>query len=560
VNRWNQRFGRQAYRELLGASPRIALVNEMSFSSGMVDVYAEAGYAAIMMDRDNVRLALDLDERPIADTPTHAIGSAGATLPVLWADSVMFQRLQRVVHGDITMQEYLGYVRQRVEGDGVPLPIYANDAEIFDYRPGRFAAESRLHASGEWSRMREVFERLTNEQQLQWLGPSAVLDLQEATQARRPAVLSSVTQPLPVKKQTKYNINRWAVAGRDNLWLNSQCHRVHAQLVASGESSPEQWRNLAELWASDLRTHITESRWAAAVSRIAQALPDAQPLTTRVASGKTSRDAIAEIRSDSEGIVWSVETPSTRLQVNLRRGLTINELGFASQQFAPLIGTLGQGYFSTIELGADFYSGGVLMELPVERRRITDLDWVSPDVNRDGDEIVMTAELPLKAGPLRKTVAVNTKNETVRLGYDFPGWPRPLGFVRVGVLTMIPEAFTLPLMVSCVNGGASAETFLIDRDVDHGAASSLLVSSRSAFGATTGRVSIVDANGRGFEVQWDPAVCAAVPMLKHQGAGNRHLTRLFFSLTELDDTSRPGGRLLPFEFTITPVTPRAPIV
>src|SRR5687767_14007246 len=74
VNYWNQRLGLEAYRQLLGVTPRLALVNEMAFSTGMVDVYAEAGYTGIVMDRDNVRLALGLSHAPLSATPTHALG------------------------------------------------------------------------------------------------------------------------------------------------------------------------------------------------------------------------------------------------------------------------------------------------------------------------------------------------------------------------------------------------------------------------------------------------------------------------------------------------------
>src|SRR3989338_3694174 len=36
VNRWNQKLGIEAYRQRLGVTPRLALVNEMAFSTGML--------------------------------------------------------------------------------------------------------------------------------------------------------------------------------------------------------------------------------------------------------------------------------------------------------------------------------------------------------------------------------------------------------------------------------------------------------------------------------------------------------------------------------------------
>ena len=144
------------------------------------------------------------------------------------------------------------------------------------------------------------------------------------------------------------------------------------------------------------------------------------------------------------------------------------------------------------------------------------------------------------------------------LGYSYTGGPirpiplTPIGIVRVGQLTLCADAFIAPLAVSCTNGGRESESFAVDHAVEHGRAASLLVSSTSAFGATDGRLAIHDANGRGFAATWNPARCAAVPMFTHQPCGARALTRLVFSLCEFDDTSRAGGRLLPFDYELRP--------
>lgn len=556
VNVWNQRLGLAAYADMLGARPELALVNELAFSSGLVDVYAEAGYAGIIMDRDNVRLALGLNGAPINAAPTHAVGVEGRELPVLWSDSILFQRLQRVVHGDIPMAEYLNYVRLRAARDGMPLPVYCNDVEIFDYRPGRFEAESRLHPEGEWERLRRVCARLTDELLMQWLSPGQALKRQEGTNAPRPARLSSISQPVPVKKQAKYNINRWAVTGRDNLWLNTACHRLR-QAMSTVDTLPDDWRELCELWASDLRTHITQDRWDAAQERLASAsarLDAPLPGGAREVPKATTDELPPDIRveQDEEGLLWTITAPTACMVLNARRGLAITSLGFRSHGYTPLLGTLPQGYFSTIELGADFYSGGVLIEIPGERTRVTDLEWVTPELRMQGRELIVRTLVPLSRGSLCKIIRLDLESERLRIFYEFHDFPRPLGIVRVGIFTLLPEAVTLPLSVSCVNGGAKEETFVVDREVNHGQAASALVSSTAAFGATDGRLRISDASGRGLCFRWNPADCAASPMLKHLRAQDRHLTRLSFSLCELDDTSKPGGRLLPFEVELRP--------
>ena len=97
------------------------------------------------MDRDNVRLALGIEDRPVGDAPTHAVGPGGNVLPVLWSDSILFQKMQHFAHGDVRQSDYLDYLHGRIESGERLLPLYMNDAEVFDYRPGRFGSESRLH-------------------------------------------------------------------------------------------------------------------------------------------------------------------------------------------------------------------------------------------------------------------------------------------------------------------------------------------------------------------------------------------------------------------------------
>jgi hypothetical protein len=557
VNRWNQKLGLDAYRKMLGVTPKLALVNEMAFSTGMVGVYAEAGYQGIVMDRDNVRLALNLDHAPLSATPTHALGCGDRSLPVLWSDSILFQRLQRVVHGDIPVAEYMAYVKQRIDQDDGVLPVYCNDAEIFDYRPGRFTAESRLHQEGEWERFNRVCTLLQMDLSLDWLSPSKALETQTATLRQNIQQLTSVSQPIPVKKQAKYNINRWAVTGRDDLWLNTLCHQIHQALVQN-DADNHDWQELCELWASDLRTHITFDRWTETVEQVSRlslrlgidkgdehVLPSQRLSDIRLPEG-------VQIDQDEEGILWTIKTPHVRLVLNARRGLAIKSLAFKLHDYEPVVGTLPQGYFSSIDLGADFYSGGVIIEIPGERARVTDLEWVKPYIQQNGSEILITTTVSLDHGILKKTLILDVESERIQLKYDFDQWNRPLGIVRVGIFTLLPESFSTPLIVSCVNGGQEAELFPLDQIVNHGRAASTLVSSTAAFGATDGRITISDAKGRSLIMTWNPAVCAAIPMLQHQHSQDRYLTRLLFSLCELDDTSRIGGRLMPFTVMLSP--------
>jgi hypothetical protein len=555
VNRWNQKLGLEAYSSILGRRPRLALVNEMAFSSSLVNIYLESGYEGIIMDRDNVRMALGLDYKPLSAVPTHALGHGNAALPVLWSDSNLFQRLQRAVHGDIPLNDYFAYVSRRKATDGCVLPIYCNDAEVFDYRPGRFTNETRLHPEGEWKRLDRLCAGLVEEACIQWVSPTAALAANLQMRPEQKSQMSSSRQPVPVKKQAKYNINRWSLTGRDNLWLNACCHRRHQTLLRNDEQSAEPWRELCELWASDLRTHITESRWKDVLLKVAHLNPSsALPHVSDASDVRCeSLPPSVECHLDEEGIFQTITTAGCRLTLNLRRGLAIQSLAFRSHEFVPVIGTLEQGFFETIELGADFYSGGVLIEIPGERRRLTDLEWTTPELKSADNKLIVTGSLPMGSGKLVKRIEIDLTAENLALSYEFHGMERPLGIVRVGILTLLPSAWQEPLEVVTWLGGSEPERFHCEDGVWHGAPVSMLISSSSALGGTEGHLELIDARGQGLGLRWNPSECPVAPMLKHLATPSGHLTRLSFSLCELDDTSRAGGHLLPLRLEVAPL-------
>lgn len=104
-----------------------------------------------------------------------------------------------------------------------PLAVYCNDAEVFDYRPGRFLEESALNGGSECKRVRQVFELIRREG-VKWL---TLLDALRQSTAAVPGparIFSSITQPVPVKNEAKHNSSRWAVTGRNDLWINTICH------------------------------------------------------------------------------------------------------------------------------------------------------------------------------------------------------------------------------------------------------------------------------------------------------------------------------------------------
>src|SRR5581483_8888710 len=209
VTEANLAIGHDIYARLLGVKPTLALVNEQAYSAGLVELYRKTGYRAILADWDNA--AAHHPEWP-AETRYHpqtVIGADGGSIALLWTNTVAFQKLQRLAHGDIGEDEYAAYVRGHLNGFPRTFCLYASDAEIFDFRPGRYRTEERLGGISEWTRIANALAAISEEPGCRIVAPSEALELSDRTaQLLR---LESAACPVPVKKQRKYNLSRWAV-------------------------------------------------------------------------------------------------------------------------------------------------------------------------------------------------------------------------------------------------------------------------------------------------------------------------------------------------------------
>jgi len=533
---WNLRLGLADAERLLGIRPRVALLGEQAYAAGLVERYAEAGFAAIVADWDNAFAGHPEWSLDLRRLPQRARGAEGS-VPVIWSESLAFQRFQRLAHGILPLADWLSWVAERTAAGPGALLLYANDAEAFDHRPGRFAAEPPL-AGGEWERiagaLRAVVERGLGTPAL----PSALLDLLDAPGAGRELALESAAHPVPVKKQAKYNVARWGVTGRDDQALNVRCRRLYAALRSRGERDPEAWRELCELHASDFRTHITAERWAALQRRLGEredawrpalpAPPPPRPAAGPPPGGVTPAGALVRVAADPLDVV-----------LDPRRGLAV--VAFRDRRVAaePLFGTLPLGTFETIDLGADWYSGHVVAQPPA-RHRVTDLAPVEPVwAALAGGGIRAWATLPTELGPVEKVLTIDPGAGTLELDVTLR-WPElPEGSLRAAHVTLDPAAFDARSLFYAAHDGGRELTRhpLGDRGFDHGDAVSSLVTARGGIGLTEGVVLLGDAE-RQVRVEVDRLVAAPLGLVTYRPAGERFLLRLALSLLEHDDTRR----------------------
>jgi len=526
----NLRLGNQAYEELLGSTPTIALVNEQAYSAGLVGLYLDAGYRALLVDWDNVANFHPGWKPEFRYAPQRAVGSDGRDIAILWTNTVAFQKLQRLAHEDISLQEYLAFVESQRGASSRILNLYASDVEIFGFRPGRYRSEETNQGVIEWRRIDEAFEALTKLDDVRMVTPSEALKM-EIPQSNQNLRLESAAYPVPVKKQRKYNLTRWAVSGRDDVGINAACQRIYGALKRT-QASDEDWQELCRLWASDFRTHITPARWerycsdlAAMEARLGIAPP--QPLSP----GNVGEAASARY--------LDIETPHLRVRLDRRRGLAIQRAAFAPD-FVPVIGGLPHGTFDDISLQADWYTGDCVFEAPGEAK-VTDLEWAqtwTESLPDGGTRVYGRIATPL--GTIVKVLTFQGQAPQIDFDLEFQwkDWAR--GVLRLGHITLLGEAFDhSKLSYTTHNGGRTPERFALDGlVVEHGAPVSFLVSASCGLGATEGWIELAD-NRHAIRVDIDRETAPLIGLINHRKAGNQLFCQLLLSALELDDTRKP---------------------
>ena len=524
----NLRIGHGVYQRLLKMKPTLALVNEQAYSAGLVGHYLDAGYRALLMDWDNPSAHHPEWAAEARYLPQTALGADGRSIDLLWTNTVAFQKLQRYAHGDIELDDYLDFIGAHRSAELRALCIYASDAEIFDFRPGRYRTEEALSGESEWQRVAGAFAQLSGMQGMRLTTPSSALEHTKPSSVKR-VRLETAACPVPVKKQRKYNLTRWAVTGRDDIAINAACQRIYSAIATAKPKDPV-WKELCHMWASDFRTHITETRWKEYCAKL-------NAMEQRLSVGPSSAPTPIEGVPVTDRYV-SVATDALSARLDRRRGLALKWLAFGNE--TPCIGSLPHGHFDDIALQADWYTGDCVLEQPGEPK-ITDLEWAETEIARDAlGNTVVQGRIATPLGPIDKRLCFHS--EAPRLDFDLTfnwnTWPK--GSLRLGHVTLLPDAFDpRHLMLMTHNGGLDAERFALQGEtVEHGAPVSFLVSASCGLGLTEGWAELSDGT-RGVRVEVDRETAPLLGLLTHREVKGRLFCQLMLSMLELDDTSRP---------------------
>jgi len=74
------------------------------------------------------------------------------------------------------LEEQLDFLSSHAAQSPRVFPLYGNDAEVFDFRPGRFETEAPVQER-EWERIDRLIEHLQKDNRFAFIKPSQALEL-----------------------------------------------------------------------------------------------------------------------------------------------------------------------------------------------------------------------------------------------------------------------------------------------------------------------------------------------------------------------------------------------
>ncbi len=532
LNEINLEVGNIVYREILGIKPKVALVNEMAYSAGLVDLYKNAGYEAISMEWNNQYLFhRDLDKK-LRYYPQLAKGLHDK-LPIIWADSIAFQKFQRYAQGEITFKEYWEYLNSNNSlKETRYFPIYASDGEIFNFRPGRYDTENKIEFN-EWRRIEKLL--LCVKKHFEFIFPSQSL---EGIQNNL-LTLESVNQPIPVKKQQKYNINRWALTGRDDFFINTKLYRIYKNF-SEANSSIEDKKEICFLSSSDFRTHITRKRWDDFIVRLKKFEKKLSASASLVKFDIKDDNRNNSFKIKQSKFEFFIETPFLKMAFNKRRGGALKWLIFKEKSDIPVIGTIPHGYYDDITLGADFFSFHAVIERP-GKRKLTNLGNGRFHIRKKGNILILkNLQIDGDVEFIRDYIIFSDQSRIgVKTTIKMPR--REVAIIHPFNITFLPEAFDKKSLYYSTNNGGDIETFEIGNEsVNHAETLSALISAKYGMGFSEG-ILIIGDKEKSIRIFARKDIGAVIPYLFFKPIDESFFLRVEFSAQEIDDTFRENS-------------------
>lgn len=538
VNLENLKLGNKIYKEVFDIEPKIALVNEQTFSKSLVEIYEKTGFDTIIMEWNNpysVNLNWDSNYRYYPQKATFGKKSVN----LIWNETISFQKFQRYAHGEIELPEILKFIKIHQSKYKKAFPIYGNDVEVFNFRPGRYMTEAVI-SNNEWERIEALYKSLSYQKNINFIKPSGVLKIKKKFYSNNKLNLTSASSPIVVKKQRKYNILRWAVTGRNDCLINTQCWKIYNKLKNHKKYKAQDWKKLCYFWSSDFRTHITLSRWKQLLSDLRKFK---KYLKIKKEFSKKKRvnlkKNINNLSVKYEKNFIFVKGKRLNIKFDCNKGISLDSFIDYKISKKSLFGKLDHEYFENISLGADWFSGHLSFE-PPGKHKVTDMQKVKPKLIHLNNKLIIKSSIKTLLGLIKKEWEIDDKIGNITLNIKINWHKQILGALRLCHITLIPETFKKnKLYYASHNGGLKKEVFKLgnSKSFDHGRLESQLISANQSIGITEGEVELGD-NKKKIVIQFDNSRSALVGILTHKLSDKKNFTRICFSASEIDDTSK----------------------
>ncbi len=535
VNDLNLKIGNDLYYKLLNIKPKVALINEQTFSNGILDNYLKNGYDNIIMDWENCFKSNKNIKNKYFFFPQKILTLSKRKINVIWSSSIFFQKFQRYVHGEIELSEYLKFIESKKQKfKKYNLCIYASDIEAINFRTNRFKYESKI-VKNEWIRLEVLLKILSKK--YNFISPSDVLKSNDKRFAYNLINFNNPAYPTITKKQSKYNILRWAVTGRDDNKINSTCWNIFNYFEKKNFKKYEYWKELCYLWSSDYRTHITHKRWKKYLLRLNNFIRKinlrTKVLNLKQTNTKSSKNIL--ILNDKNKI--SICGKNIKLVLNIKKGCSIEEFYDYRVSKKFLFGFVPHGYYDDIGYGADFYSGHLVIE-PLGEHKITDLVETKYKIEEFNNGIFINCKFKIDKGIIYKKIIFDNKNNKIGIKYKIQLKKNINGSIRINHITLNPKIFTKSLNYKTNNGGSKLEKFLVgNENFDHGQSVSHLITGNQAVGITE-NIIYLGNNSNNISIQIDRNFDNLIGMLSYKKIYKKRFFRLYFSVKEHDDTSK----------------------
>src|SRR3990167_7633351 len=541
VNLKNLELGIKVYKEILDKTPKVFYVPEQTFSDGIIEVYEEAGIKNIIVDFDSAREPIRMS-KSLLGKPVRVVSQKGRKINVIWSSSIAFQKFQRYIFDEISYKDYQDYLYHHFPVTGKKdICIYAGDWEVFGFSPKRINRSFK----DDYKRMTQLFGSFSKDKGIGFVLPSQ-LTLENI--AVTPINLTDFQDPVICKKQEKYNVSRWAIAGKNSIFRNTQCFKLlkKINLIKNSKSADKQIiekleKNLVKLWGSDFRTNTTSDKdreyesLLSKSSKFGKKYKSADNIDAKLLIKKNNKVRLSISPQES------FETPHVKLVLDKRKGASIRELIFPKITSSKMAGLVPHGYFQNPRLSADWFTGHCLFEAD-DGNKYTDLYPTEIFLGQGNSDrfIDVCTEIKTPLCDIEKSYRIYNDSPRLDLEYLFEFKSVGLRSARIGNVTLDPHCFDEEnFWYGTVNGGRTVEIYKMGKPpIVQDEMVSFRISSKGTLGATEGWVAVGDKN-KGLAICWDKAQIATCPIVHFENTSQGIYGRIQPSIAESDETGFP---------------------